>query len=148
MAEIKDVQIRPLKRGDLNAIIEIDKRVLGRSRSEYWQMKLELLQSRSHLPSLVATINDKVVGFVLGEASGWEFGIPDTVGWIQTIGVDPAFQKKGVARKLVQEMIVHLKKVGVSSIYILINWRDWDMLKFFDKAGFERGDMINLELKV
>lgn len=148
MAEIKDVQIRPLKKEDLNAIIEIDKKVLGQPRSEYWQMKLELLQSRSHLPSLVATINGKAVGFILGEASGWEFGIPDTVGWIHTIGVEPAFQKKGVARKLVQEMIVHLKKVGVSTIYILVNWRDWDLLKFFNKAGFERGDMINLELRV
>ncbi|HLA28711.1 MAG TPA: GNAT family N-acetyltransferase, partial [Syntrophales bacterium] len=106
------------------------------------------LQSRSHLPSLVATINDNVVGFILGEASGWEFGIPDTVGWIHTIGVDPAAQKKGVARKLLHEMIVHLKKVGVTSIYVLVSWRDWDLLKFLDSAGFSRGDMINLELKV
>ena len=148
MAEIKDAQIRPLKKEDLNDIIEIDKKVLGRSRAEYWQMKVELLQSRSHLPSLVATINDKVVGFILGEASGWEFGIPDTVGWIHTIGVDPAVQKKGVARKLVHEMIAHLKKVGVSTIYVLVNWRDWDLLKFLDATGFSRGDMINLELKV
>jgi len=148
MDEIKDAQIRPLRKGDLNAIVEIDKKVLGLSRSEYWQMKIELLQSRSHLPSLVATINDNVVGFILGEASGWEFGIPDTVGWIHTIGVDPAAQKKGVARKLLHEMIVHLKKVGVTSIYVLVSWRDWDLLKFLDSAGFSRGDMINLELKV
>jgi len=148
MDEIKDAQIRPLRKGDLNAIVEIDKKVLGLSRSEYWQMKIELLQSRSHLPSLVATINDNVVGFILGEASGWEFGIPDTVGWIHTIGVDPAAQKKGVARKLLHEMIMHLKKVGVTSIYVLVSWRDWDLLKFLDSAGFSRGDMINLELKV
>jgi ribosomal protein S18 acetylase RimI-like enzyme len=147
MAEIEYSQIRPLRKEDLNAIVEIDKKVLGRSRAEYWQMKIELLQSRSHLPSLVAIINNNVVGFILGEACGWEFGIPDTVGWIHTIGVDPAVQKKGVARKLLQEMIVHLKKVGVTSIYVLVNWRDWDLLKFLSSAGFSRGDMINLELQ-
>ncbi len=148
MAEIKDIKMRALKKEDLDAIIEIDKNVLGRARPEYWQMKVELLQSRSPIASLVATSNGKVVGFILGEASGWEFGIPDSVGWIHTIGVDPAFQKQGVARLLVKEMIAHLKKVGVSSIYILVNWRDGDLLKFFGKAGFARGDMINLELKV
>jgi ribosomal protein S18 acetylase RimI-like enzyme len=148
MAEIKDTKIRVLKKGDLDAIIEIDREVLGRARPEYWQMKVELLQSRSPIASLVATSNGKVVGFILGEASGWEFGIPDTVGWIHTIGVTPAFQKKGVARLLVKEMIAHLKKVGVNSIYILVNWRDWDLLKFFEKGGFTRGDMMNLELKV
>jgi len=39
------------------------------------------------------------------------------------------------------------KKVGVDTIYTLVNWRTWDLLRFFDKMGFGRGDMINLELE-
>ena len=46
------------------------------------------------------------------------------------------------------ELVAHMKKVGVTKIYTLVNWRDWDMLRFFDKLKFTRGDMINLELKV
>ncbi len=62
-----------------------------------------------------------MVGFILGDASGWEYGVPDTVGWIDTIGVHP--------------------------IYTFVNCRDWGLLQFFDAMGFQRGDMINLELK-
>ena len=54
----------------------------------------------------------KMVGFILGDASGWEYGVPDTVGWIDTIGVHPDYQKRGVARALLTEMIDNLKKVG------------------------------------
>lgn len=40
------------------------------------------------------------------------------------------------------------KKVGVDTIYLFVNWRQWDLLEFFDKMQFKRGDMINLELKI
>jgi N-acetylglutamate synthase-like GNAT family acetyltransferase len=90
-----------------------------------------------------------VVGFVVGEVSGWEFGVPDTVGWLTIIGVDPDYQHKGVAKILGQEFVKNLKAIGVRVIYTLANWNDWDLLKFFRDMGFTRGgDMINLELKV
>jgi len=148
MPEVKDITIRTLKRGDLAALVEIDNKLIGQLRPQYWEMKLELLEQRAPIASLVAEMDGKVVGFVLGDASGWEFGVPDTTGWIDTIGVDPAYQSKGVGRSLVKEAIAHMKKVGVGKIYVLVNWRDWDMLKFLNQIGFTRGDMINLELKV
>ncbi|GAG50366.1 unnamed protein product, partial [marine sediment metagenome] len=38
------------------------------------------------LPSLVAEMEGKGVGFILGDASGWEYGVPENIGWIDTIG--------------------------------------------------------------
>lgn len=90
-----------------------------------------------------------MIGFILGEVSGWEFGVPETVGWISTIGVDPDYQHRGVARKLSQEFIKNFKAIGVRVVYTLVNWSDWDLLKFYRAMGFARGgDMINLELKL
>ncbi len=77
---------------DLDAIVEIDRKVLGKEREEYWRSKIERLNSSGPLPCLVAEIDGKVIGVVMGEVSGWEFGVPDTIGWISTIGVDPAYQ--------------------------------------------------------
>ena len=148
MAEIKDVTIRTLKKEDIDALIEIDKKLLGQLRPQYWQTKLELLEYKIPVASMVAEADGKVVGFILGDASGWEFGIPNTVGWFDTIGVDPAYQHRGIARELVQSVIANLKKVGVEKVYTVVSWRDWDLLKFLDKIGFVRGEMINLELKV
>ena len=78
---MEPVKIRALDYGDLDAIVEIDRLVLGKERPEYWNMKIELSENRSPMASLVAELDGKVVGFILGDASGWEYGVPDTVGW-------------------------------------------------------------------
>jgi ribosomal protein S18 acetylase RimI-like enzyme len=142
------LSIRPLTTGDLEAIVEIDRKVLGKTRRDYWK-KIELPDPRYALSCLVAEIDGKVIGFIVGEVSGWEFGIPNTMGWITTIGVDPSYQHRGVARRLSEEFIKNLKAIGVTIVYTLVNWNDWDVLKFFHAMGFKRGgEMINLELKI
>jgi ribosomal protein S18 acetylase RimI-like enzyme len=145
---LEDVKIRSLRKEDLGAIVAIDAKVLGENRKDYWEKKLELINDKSSQVSLVAEVEGKVLGFILGDISGWEFGVPDTIGWIDTIGVDPAHQKKGLASALAQELIQRLKAIGVRTIYTLVSWSDWDLLQFFHAMGFTRGDMINLELKI
>ncbi|MDI7260238.1 MAG: N-acetyltransferase [Thermodesulfobacteriota bacterium] len=147
-AFLSGVNIRPMVAEDLDVIVEIDRKVLGKARPDYWE---KIIPSNPQHPfsSLVAEFEGKVVGFVMGEVSGWEFGVPDTIGWLSIIGVDPEYQHKGVARKLSQEFVKNLKVIGVSVIYTLVNWSDWDLLKFFRAMGFTRGgEMINLELKI
>ena len=148
MSPPEDFTIRTLKKDDLNAIVEIDQKVLGENRRNYWEGKLELMNRKSSQVSLVVEMNGEVVGFILGDISGWEFGVPETIGWIDTIGVDPAYQKKGLAKALAHELIKNLKALGVKTIYTLVSWNDWDLLQFFHAMGFTRGDMINLELKI
>jgi predicted N-acetyltransferase YhbS len=145
---LENVKIRQLKKEDQGAIVEIDERVLGENREQYWVRKLESMNSRSSQVSLVAEVEGRVVGFILGDVSGWEFGVPETIGWIDTLGIDPTYQKKGLATSLANEMIKRLKGVGVKTIYTLVNWQDWDLLQFFHAMGFTRGDLINLELKI
>jgi N-acetylglutamate synthase-like GNAT family acetyltransferase len=121
---------------------------LGKERPEYWSMKIEMSENRSPLTSLVAEKEGKVVGFIMGDASGWEYGVPNTVGWIDTIGIHPQYHRKGIGSLLFKEMVNNLKKVGVDTVYTLINWKEWDLLRFFDEMGFQKGDMIQLELKL
>ncbi|MGB9627334.1 MAG: GNAT family N-acetyltransferase [Thermodesulfobacteriota bacterium] len=148
MSRLDNTVIRPIKREDLGAIVEIDEKVLGERRKDYWEKKLERMKDQPSPTSLVVEVEGRVVGFIFGDVSGWEFGVPETIGWIDTIGIDPDFQKKGLARALVYEMIRNLKTLGVKTVYTLVNWNDWDLLQFFRTMGFTRGDMINLELKI
>ncbi len=146
---LERLDIRPLTFGDLDAIVEIDRKVLGKARQDFWKKKIEPPDARYPFSGLVAELEGKVIGLIMGEMSGWEFGVPETVGWISTIGVDPDYQHRGVARKLSEEFVRNLKGVGVSIVYTLVNWSDWDLLKFFRAMGFTRGgEMINLELKI
>lgn len=148
MDSLENVEIRALKAEDLDAIVKIDEMVLGENRKDYWKRRLELMNSQSSQVSLVAELHGEVVGFILGDVSGWEFGVPETIGWMDTIGVAPAYQKRGVATALAHELIKNLKAIGVRTIYTLVSWDDWDLLQFFHAMGFTRGDMINLEWKI
>ena len=144
---MEPVKLRILTLKDLDAVTEIDHSLLGKKRREYWETRLERMET-SGVPSLAAEIGGKMIGFILGNASGWEYGIPENIAWIDTLGVVKGHQNKGIAKLLFTEMSSMFKKVGVDTIYVFVNWRDWDLLQFFDKMGFQRGDMINLELKL
>ncbi|HNT43353.1 MAG TPA: GNAT family N-acetyltransferase [Syntrophorhabdaceae bacterium] len=141
------VKLKVLTLKDLDAVTDIDESLLGTRRRDYWEVRLERAEV-SGVPSLAAELDGRVIGFILGSASGWEYGIPENVAWIDTLGVRKEYQKQGIARLLFQEMFSMFKKVGVDTIYVFVNWRDWDLLRFFDRMGFKRGDMINLEMKI
>jgi ribosomal protein S18 acetylase RimI-like enzyme len=144
---MEPVKLRVLTMKDLDAVTEIDYGLLGKRRREYWENRLERT-AVSGVPSLAAEVNGRVIGFILGTASGWEHGIPENVSWIDTIGVARDYQHKGIAKLLFNEMTSMFKKVGIDTVYVFVNWRDWDLLQFFDRMGFRRGDMINLELNI
>ena len=140
--------IRTMVPSDLDRIVEIDNKVLEKPRPEYWEMKLELVEKRSQISALVAELNGNVIGFIIGGASRWEYGVPENIGWIDTIGVDPDYQRKGIAKILFAEMTNNLKKVGVDTIITFVKRRDPILLNFFNSLGFQKGDMINLELDI
>jgi len=148
MDSLENLEIRTLKKEDLGTLIKIDEKVLGESRKDYWEKRLAVMSNKSSEVSLVAEVEGQVVGFILGDISGWEFGVPESIGWMDTIGVDPAYQKRGIARALAHELIKNLKAIGVRTVYTLVSWDNWDLLQFFHAMGFTRGDMINLELKI
>jgi ribosomal protein S18 acetylase RimI-like enzyme len=143
------LSIREMVKEDLDPIVEIDTKVLGETRRDYWATKIiKQADTRPLDASLVSEIDGKVVGFIFGEVSGWEFKVPNNIGWIDIIGIDPDYQNRGIARVLANALITNIKKYGVDTIYTLVNWNDWDLLQFFHAMGFSRGDMINLVLKV
>jgi predicted N-acetyltransferase YhbS len=144
---MEPVKLRVLTIKDLNTVADIDESLLGTRRAGYWESRLEKAET-SGVPSLAAEVNGEVVGFILGTASGWEYGIPENVAWIDTLGVRKEYKQKGIARLLFKEMFSMFKKVGVDTVYVFVDWKKWDLLQFFDKMGFKRGDMINLEMKI
>jgi GNAT superfamily N-acetyltransferase len=101
----------------------------------------------------------------MGYVSGWEFGVPDTIGWIDTLGVDPAYQRRGIGRALFKALIENFKHSGrekspsvdgaektriegVNVVYTLTNWNDWDLMQFYHAMGFKKGEMLNLKLQI
>ena len=142
------IKIRLMKADDFYAVVGIDEKVLKAARPEYYEMKFEkLFQSKDYIPaSLVAQEKDgTVVGFVMGELFLGEYGIFQETATLDTIGVDPDCQQKGIGRQLMKEFMDHLKELGVQKIHTLVDWNDSKLVEFFRANEFAPSKTINLE---
>lgn len=142
------INIRLMKAEDFDAVVGIDEKVLKASRPEYYEMKFEkLFKSSDYLPtSLVAEEEDgTVVGFVMGVLYLGEYGILREEATLDTIGVDPSYQHRGVGNQLIDEFMDHLKSLGVQKINTLVDWNDSKLIHFFSANQFSPSKSINLE---
>ncbi|MHB8763746.1 MAG: GNAT family N-acetyltransferase [Deferrisomatales bacterium] len=142
------VKIRLMQGEDFEAVVEIDEKVLGSPRREYYRAKFEkILESDDTLPvSLVAEESDgRVVGFVMGELFMGQFGIFQERATLDTIGVDPGCQHQGVGQLLVDEFVDHLKRIGVRKLTTLVSTSDARLTRFFRANRFTPSQTINLE---
>jgi predicted N-acetyltransferase YhbS len=141
------INIRLMGADDFAAVTRIDEKVLKASRPEYYKLKFEeLVQSTDRLPtSLVAEEEDgTVVGFVMGELYIGEYGISREA-TLDTIGVDPDYQHKGIGNQLIKEFMDHLKAIGAKKISTLVDSNDSRMMHFFSANQFSPSKTINLE---
>ncbi len=142
-----NIKIRLMEDSDFDAVVEIDYKVSKISRPEYYQVKFErLVHSKDNVPvSLVAENEDgMVVGFIMGELYIGQYGITSEKATLDTIGVDPEYQNKGIGKQLMNEFIDHLKKLGVEYINTLVNWNDHQLIQFFSANQFNPSRVINL----
>ena len=145
------INFRLMKADDFDAVVGIDKKVLEASRPEYYEMRFEkLFISRDYLPtSLVAETEDgTVVGFVMGELFMGEYGIFQEEATLDTIGVDPDYQRMGIGEQLINEFVDHLRDLGVQKIYTLVDWNDGRLIHFFSANQFSPSQTINLERNI
>ena len=77
-----------------------------------------------------------------------KIGIPEATASLDTIGVHPDYQNQGVALELISQFISNVKKAQVEYVYALVNWNDWDMLKFLEKSNFVPSRAVKLELQL
>ena len=143
------INIRLMKSDDFDTVVRIDEKVLKASRPEYYEMKFEkLFKSKDYIPtSLVAEAEDgTVVGFVMGVLYMGEYGIFQEEATLDTIGVDPSYQHKGIGERLINEFADHLRALGVQKINTLVDRNDSILMHFFDANQFSPSKtIINLE---
>src|SRR5207237_3988234 len=98
------VRIRPMNELDIEGICRIDEKITGRYRPEVWEQRAAYYIRRDPDSSQVAEVDGRVVGFMLGEVRGGEFGLEEPTGWVEFFGVDPSSREKGVGRNLIEAL--------------------------------------------
>ena len=145
----KDIEVRNLEKRDLAAIVSMEERQTGVARPRYWEQRIEMSEAiRPHWTSLVAEIDNRVIGFILGRSGELEFGLPGTVAWIEIIGVDPAYRRRGVAQALVEKFAESAEDHGVRTIFTLITANQSELQHFFSSLGFVHGKMLHYQKEI
>ena len=145
----RNVLVRPLEPPDVDAIVAIDEKLSGQTRKDYWRQRVEIASLRPPWMSLVAETDGRLAGFLLGWVGESEFGILRPTGWIDLIGVDPAYRGRGVGRALLDRFVESGRELrALERIATLIDLGQIDVREFFLRQGFEPGRMVQLERSV
>ena len=147
--EFDRIPVRTLTRDDLDAIVRIDRRIVGASRRDYLELKLDVaLRDTRIVVSLGAEVDGHLTGFLMGRLYYGEFGVADPVAILDTIGVDPERPRSGLGHALLHQFRTNLRAVGIERIQTHAAWNQWDLLHFLDTCGFKPAARVFLEADV
>lgn len=132
-----EVSIRPLDELDISAIVRIDEKILGTYRPEVWERRIGYYLRRDPETSVVAELDGRVVGFMLGEVRSGEFGLEEPTGWIEVLGVDPEARGRSVGRRMGDALLEHFRQRGARSVRTLVDEENEELCGFFSSLGFE-----------
>ncbi len=137
-----------MRRTDLEQVITIDATVTGLEKRAYWQRvyrRYGVQRSTEQRHFLVALLDGRVVGFVIGEVRDREFGSPPC-GWVFAIDVAPEARQAGVGTLLLDAVVLAFRRAGVLKLRTLLSRENTLILSFFRSQGMMAGPLIPLEM--
>lgn len=147
--ELENLIIRVMRETDLAPVVEIDAVGSRRRRPEYFRLIYERTTTQGAMQiSLVAEMDKRVVGFLIGSVYFGQFGILEPSASIEAIGVSPDVRRHRVAHALFRQLRSNLGAVGVTTLRTEVAWSDFDLLGFFKSEGFTPAPRLCLECTV
>ena len=137
------IEIREMQVDDIPAVVELGNMLFTAETSptlyRCWE-EAEVLQiyTADKETCLVATCHERVIGFALGSllekpGSSWLYG------WLDWLGVDPAFKRKRVAKRLTRQLQERFVEKGVRIMLVDTYEGNRNAIAFFRKFGFGQG---------
>lgn len=134
------ITLRRLERHDLDAVVQIDASITGRSRRNYFERRLAAALREPSLHLQFGLEQDgSLAGYMLGRRLEGEFGRSDPALRLEVVGVKPGRQGCGLGSKLLGMLEAEAKRLDIGELRTLAGWREHSMLYFLDRTGFQLG---------
>jgi len=129
--------VRRLRADDLERVIALDAKIVGRARGKFFEQVLERnLRETGIQASLAAELDGLFAGYLLAHAYYGEFGTLEPVAVLESFSVHPDFRHQGVGTALLRQLVLNLRGLGLDKLRTEVDWRDLALLGFFHDAGF------------
>jgi len=136
------VNIRRMGRSDIDAVLAIDRKVSGGQGLITYRDMVAADPGGALDLSFVSEVDGQVVGFILARLT--YVGVPFIeLAIIQAVVVDPDYQRRGMASRLVNALLGHCHAEGINTIRAVLDERNTELKRFFQRLGFRRSELIN-----
>jgi ribosomal protein S18 acetylase RimI-like enzyme len=140
---------RALVAADLEAVVDIDKRLAGRSRRRFFEKRLEaVLAAPGDFVAVGIDAAGQLEGYAFARIHGGEFGMAGRTALLDVIGVAPDNRSRGAGRMLLEALDGRLRHKDVGELRTQTDWRFHDLMRFFHGAGFRAAPVHVLERPV
>lgn len=141
------MEIKTLTMENLNEVIELDQKLTGVNHQEYFDKHFHMQIAENHNDLMFGVFeNTTLLGFLIATQRQIAFGHHKEIAYLEMIEVDPNHQKQGLGTVLLTEFKKRTKSLNINKTITIVNWRDTSLLNFFSSQGFDKGNMIQLEL--
>ena len=145
------ITIRKAEADHLMHVIDLDARVTGVSKPDYWRDIFERYAARrtSERFFLIAEAiggpdQRPVLGYIVGEVRAWEFGSAPC-GWVFAFSVDPRTRLQGIGEGLFEAMSEKFRQAGIRTMRTMVARSNALHMAFFRSEGMTAGPYIQLE---
>ena len=136
--------VRSLSPDDIPDIVRIDQLLSDHIRRRYIEhMVKEALNDSAVRVSLTARIDGVVAGFVAARTDYGDFGRPEPVAVLDSIGVDPDYAHQYVGTALLSQLFVNLEALHIERVETIVASENFQLLGFLYQLGFEPSQRLN-----
>ena len=133
----EDLRIRPFQLADENSVVQLW-RECGLVVS--WNNPHKDIRRKLGVQAelfLVGTDGTQLIATVMAGYDGHR-------GWMNYLAVAPAYRRRGIGRRMVEEIQKRLHALGCPKINLQVRSSNTDVIEFYQKLGFAVDDAVSL----
>jgi ribosomal-protein-alanine acetyltransferase len=117
----------------LGKLYEIEKQCFGQE--AFTKQQLIYLLTAYNAIGLAARVNSEIAGFAIARV---DIGRNTSFGHILTIDIAPAYRRKGIAQKLLQEIETIFREKGIKECRLEVREDNVAALNLYQKLGYKK----------
>ena len=134
---MSELTFRSLYPEDINQVSKIESNLTGSQRKDFLEKRLVAATAvPDSFITCAALDGERLTGYGFARILEGEFGARSAVAVLDTIGVDPDHQGKGIGKKVMSGIERRMKNKNISTLQTQVAWTNHAMIRFFASTGF------------